>query len=254
MWGLLRIIPPPKGGKPPDQAKGVGPAGPVVAMMVLAITGIVVADNLMHGSPSLGLLNFAVIACSALIIGGVLTKGMREAMTARRQLDRLPDLPNPEDELHRTQQMRAKAAQLRTPPSVVIAPEVGLPEGYVPPSAALAPPPGTQEARGETADPVAAPVPRVASIRQLREEKLEDERLLRVAAILIVSCPLCGTGEAELCKPVAGMTWYQLDKDRGLYAHSLRIIKAVLTGTARLDDVAAQFNDDIPDPILGALI
>lgn len=96
--------------------------------------------------------------------------------------------------------------------------------------------------------------PRVMTRAQIRLDAEDDARLLRIAAILVQSCPFCGAGEAELCVPIEGYKWYALDRARGIYAHPMRIAKAIGNKSAELEDVLAQFDNQMPEDIMVSLI
>lgn len=94
----------------------------------------------------------------------------------------------------------------------------------------------------------------IVTLRQLRDSADEDERLRRVASVLVRSCPFCGAAEAEVCRPVAGFKWYALDRARGVYAHSLRIQKTLAKDPAALPAMLAQFDNALPEEIWSSLI
>lgn len=98
--------------------------------------------------------------------------------------------------------------------------------------------------------PVQKPVTTVA---EMRERAGQITRNRRVAALLMPQCPVCAVVTGQSCTQVPGITVYLLDKSRDVYAHSLRIQKAVATGAALKDEVAAQFGGNIPERLDHAL-
>ncbi len=174
------------------------------------------------GSVSFSLINWWVIQFLVLLAVAMVLVPIANRRRGFRPTGGIRKLPGPVNTDHTPAQYRERAAQLAPP-----APPMTIP----------------------------APArPATISVKELRLGQVEDARLQRVASILLVSCPYCAASEIEFCKPVAGETWYALDKGRGIYAHSLRIIKAVSSGTARLDDVTAQFDGNVPESLWGALL
>lgn len=99
----------------------------------------------------------------------------------------------------------------------------------------------------------AAQTPRVTTVAEMRERASQVARNRRVAALLLPACPMCGAITGQSCRPVAGITFYLLDKGRGLHAHSIRIQKAVATGAAVTGEVAAQFGGEVPAELCSVL-
>jgi hypothetical protein len=188
----------------------------------------------MHGDVSLGTVAAYAIAFLALTLiagfirlGGIARSGRRD----RRALAALPSAPTMADEAAVTARMRAQAAGWRFRGDTATLP---LPK---PPQARPRP---------------AQPRPRVVTRKVIALDAGEDERLLRIAAILLRPCAFCGAGEGELCRPIENYKWYALDRERGVYAHALRISRAVAEG--ELENVLAQFDGNMPEEIWSAVL
>lgn len=227
LLGLANMLGPPqfKGAIPRKDQKPT-PSGPVVAGIIVAIVSLVVVINLAtHSVPGM-LATLAIPVIAGLIFVSLFVNGATEA--ARKQdAVRKMNIPAPPPATLAAD-LRVRASELRGGISVLDRPPVTAP----------------------------APVPasRTITVRQLREDKDEDTRLMRVAAILVSACPECESEEAELCRPIEGVTWYALDQPRGLFAHARRIGSAVRTRTAKIEDVVAQFDGNVPDNVWEATL
>jgi hypothetical protein len=244
LFRAARMLGPPqfKGGIPARDVRPT-PAGPFVVGALLAIVGAVVFENETTGLTA-GFVNTLAVAGGVLVVGGILVAGARQApkkQAAVRALD-IPVTPHheaPED-------MRARAAQL---------------SAYTPRHAATLPmeqparpPASPRHAATATMERPAQPGARITTVARLRDDVLEDVRLRRVAAILVAACPYCGADEAEFCVPVENITWYQLDRTRGIFAHGERIAASVTAGIAKIQDVVGQFDGNIPDQIWSLIL
>jgi hypothetical protein len=200
---------------------------------VIFITGAVVV---ILGVARLGPLALGVLIPAALglfILGGVFLSSAMASGRAQRKIRDLPTIAAAADEARKTLEMRAQAAgwQFRGDTAVRALPK--------PPQAR--PRPAQQR-------------PRVITRRQIMLDAEDDARLLRIAAILVQPCPFCGAEEGGLCLPVEGCKWYALDRARGIYAHPMRIAKAIGSKSAELEDVLAQFDGNLPEDITVSLI
>jgi hypothetical protein len=173
------------------------------------------------------------LALGLLLLGGILVSGAAEADRAKRKLRNLPSAPTAADEARATALMRAQAAgwQFRGDTATLPLPK----------------PPQARPRPAQTR-------PRVATRAQIKLDAEEDERLLRIAAIIVQSCPFCGGEEGGLCYPIEGYKWYALDRARGIYAHPMRIAKAIGNKSAELEDVLAQFDGNMPEEIMVSLL
>jgi hypothetical protein len=83
-----------------------------------------------------------------------------------------------------------------------------------------------------------------------------DERMVRVARVLIMPCRLCRVRGGESCRPTGpGDTdLYLLDREHGILAHGTRIGFAVKKGTALIQEVVAQFDGKTPDSVWKAAL
>lgn len=217
----------PKPPRPPSQA------GPLVAVIIV-VTGIAVVIIGVGRLGPLAMLLIPVIL-GLLILGGILVGGAAGANRANREagrrLSHVPVVPSASDEARKTALMRAQAAGWRFSGDT-----------------ATLPLPKPPQVRPEPA------VRGVTTRRRITLDAGDDARLLRVAAILVQPCPFCGVGEGELCKPVEDYKWYALDGRRGIYAHPMRIARAVSLKSAKLEDVTAQFDDKVPDQIWSMIL
>jgi hypothetical protein len=170
---------------------------------------------IIHG-PTVGLFVVAVLVLSPLVAIGMLMAAPGGSREATRKLEDMPDPLRPPT----PDAMRARARELKVA--------------------------GSPAPRG-----VPQPVQQVMS----RDEILADrDRLLRVAGILGVSCPVCGRMRNTSCAFTERMSLVELDEGRCLYAHDLRIQKSVQTGSATREDVIAQFDGNIPEHLMVALL
>ncbi len=210
-------------------------AGPLIfaALLPLMTAGF---NEGMHGDIRLGTVAAYVIAFLALMaaagifrLGGVI----RERRAAAIRIARIPVAPSAADEARATALMRAQAAgwQFRGDTATLPLPK----------------PPQAHPRPAQTR-------PRVATRAQIKLDAEEDERLLRIAAIIVQPCPFCGADEGGLCYPIEGCKWYELDRARGIYAHPMRIAKAIGNKSAELEDVLAQFDGNMPEEIMVSLL
>lgn len=221
--------------KPPPTGEPV-PTGPVTLLAIFGSMVFVVLSPIATGHLPDALVMFLIpVALGILVLGGILVSGAAEADRARRasvrRLEHIPVVPSSADEHRKTLEMRALAAGAQFHGDTAI---VNLPRA-----------------------PQAHPRPATRGVttrRQIRLDAEEDERLLRVAAIIVQPCPFCGAGEGELCLPIEGYKAYLLDRARGIFAHPMRIARAISLKSAKLEDVIAQFGDIVPDEIWGMLL
>ena len=91
------------------------------------------------------------------------------------------------------------------------------------------------------------------TVRNAQAEAGERERARRVADLLTVACGDCPATGGEGCMPAwncAGLIPLALVQGYPLlYCHVSRMHDAVILGSARLDEVAAQFSGNLPEGI-----
>lgn len=220
IFGLLRMIgPPPKMGKPASEIKPTPVHGSVAAAIV--VISVIVIGVMMANGLSIVLTTACIIGFSALILGSLFVRGVSELTGKQAKLSNLP-VPRP---VPTPAQMRARADQLT---QVKPIPEVDLPD-VVPVAHVVKP-------------------ATVMTRQQMIEDQELTERMERVAALLIVTCPDCGAGEAELCS-YADAPITLLDRERSIIVHDSRIGMSVKQHIAKITDVVAQYNDQVPDSV-----
>jgi len=96
--------------------------------------------------------------------------------------------------------------------------------------------------------------PEIVTVRGMREQAAELKRTRRVAGVLGTRCSMCGSVPGVSCAMTPGVVIYLLDAKRDLYAHGIRIQRAISEGTATLDDVIAQFDGSVPESLLASLL
>jgi hypothetical protein len=211
------------------------PAGALAVLAIFAAMAYTVGTEMVTGHLPATPVMFAIpVILGFTVLGGTLGKALKGTRVTRsgvRALDHIPVVPSAADERRKTLEMRAIAAGAEFHGDTAI---VNLPP---PPQAH--PRPAT---RG------------VTTRRQIKLDAGEDERLLRVAAIIVQPCPFCGADEGELCLPIEGYKAYLLDQARGIFTHPMRIARAISLKSAKLEDVIAQFGDIVPDEIWGMLL
>ena len=228
IFGVLRVLNGvPKGGIPKSQVKPT-PVHKPVAVMILVIS-IIVIGVMMASGLSIVLTTACIIGFSALILGSLFVGGVQEASKSQTRLRDMPTLRIPPSPA----QMRARADQLE---QVRPVPETAL-EDVVPVAHVVKP-------------------ATVMTRQQAREDQELTERMERVAALLIVTCPDCGAGEAELCsfRTVTlnnphGAPATLLDRERHIIVHDSRIGVSVREHIAKVTDVVAQYNDQVPESV-----
>jgi hypothetical protein len=228
------------------------PVGIVVRCTIIAVmVVIVISFYASHVIP--GWITAASILLGLACIAGAICTGIRQAEAYQGQLSTM----RAAGPLRATAPELRKAAEALTADTTVVTglhrarPAEPYAGAHRAPYAPRHAPDSPRAARTATLPPPRPPAPHVEALRQRRNG---DARLYRVAAILVTPCSACGAGEAETCKPIPGVQWYELDRARGLYAHSLRIARAIATGNAPLEDVQAQFKDGLPAEIWRTLL
>lgn len=226
IFGVLRVLNGvPKGGIPRSQVKPTDVGKPVAVAIVVA--SIVVIGVMMASGLSNGLLIGCIIGFSALILGSLFVRGVSGASHRQAKLSNLPvprATPTPA-------QMRARADQLE---QVRPVPETAL----------------------EDTVPVAHVVRPAGTYQQQQEDRELTERMERVAALLIATCPDCGAGEAQLCSfrvftaaNPSGPPATLLDRERNIIVHDSRIGVSIRERIAKVTDVVAQYNDQVPESV-----
>jgi hypothetical protein len=177
IFGLLRVLNGvPKGGIPRSQVKPT-PVHSGVAVGIL-VTSIIVIGVMMVTGLSMGLLTACIVGFSALILGSLFVRGVSEASQKQTRLKNMsPPRPAPPTPM----QMRARAAVLERPKTVAS-------QKPCAPASVLSPEPAAH---------VVKPV--VKTYQEILTDRELTARMERIAALLIVTCPDCGAGEAELC-------------------------------------------------------
>jgi hypothetical protein len=220
IFGALRVLNGvPKGGIKPSEVKPT-PVHSGVAWLIVIISVIVIGVMMVTGLSN-GLLTACIIGFSALILGSLFVRGVSESSPRRvQELDIPAPRPAPTPA-----SMRARADQLARP----------KPEPQ--------------------AEPEVVPEPRqVMTFKQVREDRDLDERMRRIACILISACPACGAGEAEFCTFLPDEPTYMLDRDRTIVVHGKRIGNAIKQHTAKVTEVVAQFDNHVPDDVWEAAL
>lgn len=212
--------------------KKQSPCDPVCVGLMLGISILSLAYMLVNGLNN-GLLTADIIALSVIGFIGLLVGD------DRRRTRQLADTPEPPRTFTATE-LRARADQL-TPDTTI----VDVPADWRPvrcPDVRFEQP--SQVTLTEQPD-----LGPVATLARLEGEYELDERMRRVAAIMITECPVCDAGEAEICGLLENEPWYLLDSEIGIIAHGRRIGKAVKEGNAQITDVVAQFDGHTPDEV-----
>ena len=75
----------------------------------------------------------------------------------------------------------------------------------------------------------------------MKEELDAIARVIRVAELLSVDCPVCNSPAGRSCCYVPWEAWELLDLAHSLYGHQERIVHAVRSGAATYADVVAQY-------------
>lgn len=205
------------------------PVGPFVAIpgFILFMSCVIVG---MISGLNVGLMAFTILYIGIGSLASMGISGTRRAHRDNQDLRRLPD--RPQGPLFSPTDMRLRATQLSSRQ-------------------------GQSAPKGGTAVLLKAPpsaAPRTVTVRQLQQDKDEDTRLMRVAAILVVGCPLCQAQDTELCEPIADQVWCQLDGQRGIFAHPQRIGFAIKARIANVEDIVAQFEGSVPDEVWEAAL
>lgn len=219
IFGLMRVmrtIPAPKGGIEASEAKPLPVHGVVVGALVVCGVVTVVAMMASGGPSNVLIWGFAVLA-SLLITGSLFVRGASEYWQQHANPPAPATGSNPDTT---AQVLRERAAAIEQE-------EV---------TAKTAP----------TARPASLPFEwpkrEFVSPGMVKDDHELQERLLRVAAILVAPCPECSAEEAEFCTVVGDDPSYMLDRERSIWVHGRRIGHAVKIGAARVTDVVAQFN------------
>jgi hypothetical protein len=236
IFGLLRVLNGvPKGGIPRSQVKPT-PVHSGVAVGIL-VTSIIVIGVMMVTGLSMGLLTACIVGFSALILGSLFVRGVSEASQKQTRLKNMsPPRPAPPTPM----QMRARAAVLERPKTVAS-------QKPCAPASVLSPEPAAH---------VVKPV--VKTYQEILTDRELTARMERIAALLIVTCPDCGAGEAELCSYIqtinnpdggtdAPLTL--LDRERSIIVHDSRIGLSIKEHIAKVTDVVAQYDDHVPESV-----
>jgi hypothetical protein len=98
------------------------------------------------------------------------------------------------------------------------------------------------------------PKPEIMTVSAMRQRAEQIKRLARVHELIIVSCPMCGSGYGVSCAVKPGVTHYLLDAEREIFVHGLRIQKGIEKGYVNMNDLIAQFNGNVPESLLASLL
>lgn len=224
IFGVLRLLNGiPKASTPASEVKPT--TGPVVGTAIL-VTSVVVIGVMMVNGLNNGMLIACIVGFSALILGSLFVRGVYGELHKQDQIRTLPAPPRQE---YTATQLRERASLITVTPRVVI--------------------PEAPRAREATLPPRV-----VMTYKQVQADRELDERMLRIAAIIVARCPACNAGEAEFCTFLPDEPTYLLDRDRTIVAHGKRIGNAVKTHTAKVTEVVAQFNGHVPDDVWQAAL
>jgi hypothetical protein len=195
-----------------------------ITVIIAAISLVVILAGVASGHLIYWAIGGCVFGFPVLIMAGWFMGGVHDMEAKQRTLDSLPDLPNPENEMAA---MRQRAAVLE---------HTSVTEPFPTRKTSVTPPP--------------VPPQRVIKTRkQIATDHDLDQRLMRVAAILVAPCPACNAGEAEFCTFLPDVAVSMLDRERALVVHDARIGHSVKLGIAKVADVVAQFDGNVPDGV-----
>lgn len=212
------------GGKPrkPTSPGFIGGAG------IAACVGVFIYGNIAH-TWTVAWFVIVPLLCALFIALGRMAGGMERHQATVHTLKQMPDPPQ-----------APSTAELRETVSAL----VGVDPGEKVTGVAVIAPPAPAPA-----PPEATPTTRLVTMGQVKAEPLDNERLTRVAAILLATCPTCTAEKTVFCTIQPGQQVYVLDKERSIVVHGSRIGHAVKIRSAKVADVTAQFNGSVPDEV-----
>lgn len=195
-------------------------SGPVVAWILMGFIALIVGLSMANGGQVVSVITPLAIVMGLVVLGGTFIAGCLSAKSTSARLDQIPDKPTAQEttaELREAVEQRSSVAVLDRPVKTAPAP-----------------------APART---------RLASRAEVLSEADLDARMVRMAQILIADCPACTARSAVFCTFQPGQQVTVLDRERGIIVHDARIGNALKTHTAKLEDVNAQFEGNIPDSV-----
>ncbi len=231
LFGILQVaqmLGPPKFKNAVDP-KDVKPTecGPFVVGVIVGLLILIVGLSLANGGQVVAIITPIAALMGLLILGGVMAGAGQGTKSKSKALKDFPVLPT----------QRQEADRLRT----AISERTGVIDrpAKAPPEPVLARP-----------EPVLArPEPMVATRAQVLSEEDLNERMVRVAQIMLAKCPTCTAHDEQFCTFQPGQPVTVLDRERGIIVHDSRVGFAVKAKTARVTDVIAQYGGRIPDSV-----
>ena len=197
-----------------------------VALIIVLVSALVIGLSLANGLDN-AYLTACIIGFPALILASLFISGAASAAGKQRAIRYIPEEP-----------AAHSATELRQRANAIAATAVHE----------------LQAAEPQTAAVSLAEPRRARTYSQGLTEAELNQRMLRVAAIIVAPCPACGVQGEELCAFVQGETVYLLDRERHIAAHGKRIGNALKTRTAKASEVVAQFDSSVPDDVWEAAL
>ena len=208
------------------------PCHPLIVAVVVGIIGFIFFPS-MHGvNPAITLLSVVI---GVLLLGGILGACFSGTKSS------VPNIRAPDNGHLRVDALRQRAQQLSCPDQRFDIPKAATMTNPAPAPSPTRLPTFDEVLRGH---PATAP-----TMAQLRAEEHVNARLMRVAAILVDECPTCTAGSGVFCTFHPGQVVHLIDRERSIVVHSSRIGKAVKSGHAKINDVVAQFDNNVPDDV-----
>lgn len=200
------------------------PAGPIGLMAIVAGIAVFVCGDVSH-TWTVAWFVIVPLAISFFIALGWIFRGAGRRTAISNAIRNLPETQRP-----------ATGAELRRR-----AGELGM-------ASAL------RSAAGMPPAPALARPRRTGTYRQVMDDQLLTRRMQRIADIMLEGCPVCQAGEAELCRFVPDAPISMLDREQSLVAHDARIGSAIKSGRAKVTDVVAQFDNQVPGTVWEAAL
>jgi hypothetical protein len=194
------------------------PCSPWIVGAVVLIIGFIFLTSMNGVNPAITPL---AVVIGILLLGGILGACFSGTKSS------VPDIRAPDNGQLRVDALRQRAQQLSAPKE---APVTNFPT--------------MAQLRTEATAPA-----RLPTMNEVYAEKAADTRLTRVAAILVDECPTCTAGSGVFCTFHPGQVVHLIDRERSIVVHSSRIGKAVKSGHAKINDVVAQFDNNVPDDV-----
>jgi hypothetical protein len=201
------------------------PCSPWIVGAVVMIIGFIFITSMNGVNPA--------ITPLAIVIGVLLLGGMLGACFSGAKSS-VPDIRAPDNGQLRVDALRQHAQQLSCPDQRFDIPKAATMTNF----------PTMAQLRAEATAPA-----RLPTMNEVYAEKAADARIRRVAAILVDECPTCTAGSGVFCTFHPGQVVHLIDRERSIVVHSSRIGKAVKSGHAKINDVVAQFDNNVPDDV-----